>query len=82
MFTLIFLACLFLVLLAAGTTIGLFVFGIVLFVFGCCNLWRTKYLEPYDYKDAEHMERAKKRMKSKAIIQMVIGAILFLIFMI
>ena len=81
MFTLLFLTMLFAILFTTSLMIGLWLFGIVLFVIGCVNLWRAKWLEPTDYVDEAHMERDRKRTKSKAIIQMVIGFLLFIIYL-
>ena len=67
-------------LLVALSYIGLWIFGIVLFVKGCCNIWKAKWLEPNDFVDSDHMERVRKRTINKAIFQMVIGFILFIIF--
>lgn len=61
--------------------LGLWVLGIVLFIIGCCNLWKSKNLEPYDFFDDDHMKRTEQRTKNKAIIQMVVGFILFAIFL-
>ena len=60
MFTL-FAILLGLALLVALSYIGLWIFGIVLFVKGCCNIWKAKWLEPNDFVDRDHMERARKR---------------------
>ena len=76
----LFMIILFFAFLFSLMFIGLWFFGGVLFVIGGCNLWKTKWLEPTDYQDEEHMERVRQRMKNKAIIQMVIGFILFILF--
>ena len=67
-------------LLVALSYIGLWIFGIVLFVKGCCNLWKSKWIEHNDFVDSYHMEKKKKRTINKAIFQIVIGFILFIIF--
>ena len=81
MFTLLFLFCLFIVLFSFTCGIGLVGISIGLFIIGCCNLWRAKWLEPTDFVDNNHMERTKKKIESKATIQIVIGIIMFAILM-
>ena len=78
------LFCLFVMLYLFAAAFGysylILMFGLI--AFGIKNKWKIKHIEPYDYRDEEHMNREIKRLNSKANIQLGVGIFLLIIVLI